>query len=217
MSARPALTPTAPWILSADGTDTPISGYALLDGRAVPRIEAVAHSLSYINRYSGHTLRPYSVAEHSLLVCDIVAQRGGDCHAQLLALMHDAHESLCGDVTAPVKLALGQRWKEFEAPLAIAMRNAHNLRATHAYHRYAVKRADLIALATERAHLTLFDSSKNAPWPDIDDLEPIEPLDDCCLLSDERCRATPEDWCDQFLARFHALQHARCHPTEVAF
>lgn len=71
----------------------------LLPGNT-PRIEAIAHSLAQINRF-GHASRPYSVAEHSLLVCEIVKSMGLDCHAQRAALMHDAHEAFTGDVATP--------------------------------------------------------------------------------------------------------------------
>ena len=210
MSPLPLPPPPVPWILSADGTDTPIVGYDGLDGHAVPPISVIAHSLSLTNRYNGHTLRPYSVAEHSLLVCDIVAAAGLDCHAQMLALLHDAHECLCGDVVAPVKRALGMRWRELETPLAVAMLNAHGLREHYRRYYLAVHHADLRALATERAHLTLFCRTKNAPWPEIDDTDPpIRAVEDSYLLGDERSHMTHTDWRNAFLARFVALESER--------
>jgi hypothetical protein len=56
----------------------------------------VAWSLSQINRFNGHCIRPYSVAEHSLLVCEIAERElGANVFCQLGALMHDAHEAFC--------------------------------------------------------------------------------------------------------------------------
>lgn len=222
MSARDITVPTpaVPWILSIDGVDRPIVGTDLLDGHAVPPITVIAHSLSHINRFNGHTFRPYSVAEHSLLVCDIVAAQGLDCHAQMLALLHDAHEALCGDVAAPVKQALGMRWRELESSLAVAVLSAHGLRETYLRYYRAIQAANLRALATERAHLTLFCHSKNAPWPQLDHADPtVLELDGSYLEHHQRCDWQPDDWRNAFLTHFFQLEKARAKcaapaPTE---
>lgn len=208
MSARDITVPTpaVPWILSIDGVDTPIVGTDLLDGHAVPHIHTLAHSLALINRFNGHTIRPYSVAEHGLLVCDIVAAQGLDCHAQMLALLHDAHEALCGDVAAPVKRALGMRWRELENPLAVAVLNAHGLRPTYRRNYRAVHAADLIALATERRDLTYFDPATNAPWPEIDDADhPVQPVADLNLLDPAFATQNWGYWHAAFIHKYHLL------------
>lgn len=66
------------------------------------RLEDIAHALSYVNRFVGHSLQPYSVANHCLQ-CSEVA-RSPD--AQLWALMHDATEAYIGDIPAPLKALL---------------------------------------------------------------------------------------------------------------
>lgn len=81
----------------------------------VPSLGEIAHSLSQINRFTGHACRPYSVAEHSLLVADIAHSLGADKEAELCALMHDAHECITGDVASPIKQVLGEVWADFEA------------------------------------------------------------------------------------------------------
>jgi hypothetical protein len=63
----------------------------------------VATALSHINRFTGHTIRPYSVAAHSLTMMQN-APRG----LQYEALMHDAHEAVLGDISTPLKRMLGQ-------------------------------------------------------------------------------------------------------------
>ena len=82
---------TTHWILTATGRDFPLSGLPTVMPDAAPRIEDIAHALAQINRYTGHAARPYSVAEHSLLVCEIVRAKGLNCHAQL---RHDPTTSL---------------------------------------------------------------------------------------------------------------------------
>ncbi|CAN7362539.1 hypothetical protein LJR118_002143 [Acidovorax sp. LjRoot118] len=197
------------WILTSEGTEQPISGFKLLMCKA-PRIEVIAHSLAQINRYTGHASRPYSVAEHSLLVADIVASMGLDHHAQRLALMHDAHESLCGDASTPVKVAVGTAWMEFEHPLALLVRTTYHLKAPYAAHGKAVRHADLLALATERRDLMRFDPKVNTPWSVID--QPgarVRPLDGIDLNTPVREAMIWRHHRDAFLARYHDLE-ARC-------
>lgn len=77
-------------------------------------IEEIAHSLSLQCRYQGHCREFYSVADHSLLVNRIVADRcgleslggdDGDRRVQRAALLHDAMEAYLpgGDIISPWK------------------------------------------------------------------------------------------------------------------
>lgn len=69
-------------------------------------IEDIAHSLSMLNRFGGHTPVPYSVAAHSI-GCALIVDSD---ILRLDALMHDATEAYLGDVTRPIKSL-----KEFDA------------------------------------------------------------------------------------------------------
>jgi 5'-deoxynucleotidase YfbR-like HD superfamily hydrolase len=45
----------------------------------------------------------YSVAQHSVIVSELVEQRGGDAEDAFAALMHDATEAYLGDMPHPLK------------------------------------------------------------------------------------------------------------------
>lgn len=63
-------------------------------------IEDIAHALALCNRFAGHTVRPYSVAQHSVL---IARSFGDDKVLAKHALLHDAAEAYIGDLTRPLK------------------------------------------------------------------------------------------------------------------
>ena len=64
-------------------------------------ITDIAHALSNICRFTGHPRGFYSVAEHSIFCSQLVPLE--DAAA---ALMHDAAEAYCGDVSSPLRALL---------------------------------------------------------------------------------------------------------------
>lgn len=65
------------------------------------RLPDISHALAILNRFTGHSRVPYSVAQHSVMVSKIV----GPTHA-LWGLLHDASEAYLGDVATPLKRML---------------------------------------------------------------------------------------------------------------
>lgn len=142
-------------------------------------INDIAMALARLNRFTGHTLLSWSVAQHSLLVLrlceDCAAKRRltGEStehmppHLARALLLHDAHEAYCGDVASPIKAALGDAWAAFETDHADHVRDALGIKAAMKHYAGAVRAWDLEALRVERARL-LGAQRGRKPWPVID-------------------------------------------------
>ena len=109
--------------------------------------EMVAGALSKICRFVGQCKFPYSVAQHSLLVMDIL-ERMGVPELRLEGLMHEAPEALLGDVSTILKRQLSQ-YKRIEHVFEERFAEKFGLDRSPSV-LALVKRADIIALATER-------------------------------------------------------------------
>lgn len=74
-------------------------------------VEDIAHALSNLCRFTGHTREFYSVAQHSVLVSDqcrcLVQASPGKSKEQAArwGLLHDASEAYLADVARPIKRA----------------------------------------------------------------------------------------------------------------
>ncbi len=98
----------------------------LLDPTPVDiEIEDIAHGLAFVARWNGQTKGdwPYSVAEHSLLVEQIMTRMSTrpEPRWQLAALLHDAPEYVIGDMISPVKVAVGPDYGALDERLAAAI------------------------------------------------------------------------------------------------
>jgi 5'-deoxynucleotidase YfbR-like HD superfamily hydrolase len=109
----------------------------------------IAHGLSHLNRFVGHTPEPYSVGEHCLLVSNLVERRTGDKKLALAGLLHDATEAYLGDVSGLLKRtdALAG-YRDIEDRLARVIEKRYNLPNCWLEH-FKVKQADKDAFEFE--------------------------------------------------------------------
>ena len=200
------------WIVTCDGHEASLE----FPTHADYTIERIAHSLAQINRFNGHASRPYSVAEHSLLVLAIAkTELQLDANGQMAALMHDAHEAFIGDIISPMKPLLGSAWKRLE------MRHSHLMSLRFGYHvamtmnHHELKVADMMALAVERAALLPHKKpcgTPSTPWPyvclDFGSSPFLIRLRDK-LMSPDRDQESWQHHRDRFIETFQHLQLER--------
>lgn len=130
-------------------------------------IEDIAHALSQLCRWTGHTRRFYSVAEHCVHVSRMVRPE-----YKLIALLHDATEAYMNDLNRPLKKSshlYGYRLTE----QMIWNRIVEKFKLSYIKIPREVKLADDIMMNTEARDL-LHDTS----WVEMDMVrkEHIEPM-----------------------------------------
>jgi hypothetical protein len=154
----------------------------------------IARALANQCRFGGHSRVFYSVAQHSVIVSQLVERRGGDVEDVFAALMHDATEAYLGDMPHPLKhrSPLGAAFKEAEDHLERAIRERFRIKPDVP----EIKRVDRALLATERRAF----SAEDWHWPE---LEGVEPLDL------ELTAWTPDEAAQAFAQRYAELDARR--------
>lgn len=157
-------------------------------------INDIAHALSMICRFGGHTKYHYSVAQHSVYVSRLVPKP-----LRMAALLHDAAEAYIGDMVRPVKTMM-HGFQKIEAIIATSVRLKYGLTLDEVNHD-DIHQADLAMLATERQQLM---RELDLPWPILNNIEPaeihIKPM-------------MPNEARDLFLLTFHTYQNHRTKPS----
>lgn len=151
--------------------------------------DAIAEHLGKETRYNGATPDvQYSVAQHSSIGADAILESGGNATEAAYFLLHDAHEAILKDDTAPKKQALAEIAQEQFGVLATEIVEAFELltyRHDDAIHcaagmawppsfkmQMVVKKFDLIMFVTEWRDLM-----HNTPHPNWAPYSGIKPLD----------------------------------------
>ena len=147
------------------------------------KIRDIAHSLSMICRYNGHSKYFYSVSEHSILVASLLESPTD----KLAGLLHDASETYISDITRPVKGILAD-YKDIEHRIMDVIKKVFNIKDADWK---LVKQADNMVLASEAKVLM---KSKGKDWY----------LPDGCADVQLVCM-NPEEAEKEFLARYCEL------------
>lgn len=125
-------------------------------------INDIAHALSHICRFNGHSISHYSVAQHSVLCSYEVPEEYA-----LDALLHDAAEAFVGDITRPLKEMLGATFYLAESKVQSAITAMFGARLAMPK---CVKDADLVLLRTEERDVM----PPHDPWPFPDHIQPLK-------------------------------------------
>ncbi len=149
--------------------------------RNVIDLADIAISLARIPRFTCHTTRVYTVAEHAIAValeCYVRHLRSEAPAvearaAALVGLHHDDAEAYLGDVSAPLKawLGLGDKLKPIEHAVeeAIIGKHIQSEAARQWIHRDYVKPADLRLLRWESEHM--LPGGRRDEWPVLEGVE----------------------------------------------
>lgn len=155
------------WLLTA-------SGRKLIYLR--PEVESIcladiAQCLSMLCRFTGATTQFYSVAQHSILVGQLVKQildyecvdnQTVEYWDQILAaLFHDAEESYINDLASPLKACMGGRYRWIASGIQRKIFERYGV--DWAYHNATVKEGDNKALLIERFYLM----PDHPGWPKV--------------------------------------------------
>jgi 5'-deoxynucleotidase YfbR-like HD superfamily hydrolase len=95
---------------------------------AMIEISDIAQGLSNNSHFAGQIPHFFSIAQHSVMVCDEYATSNPEVSddMKLLALMHDASEGYLGDVIKPLKIYLPD-FVRIEKRLMMIIANRYNL------------------------------------------------------------------------------------------
>ena len=151
-------------------------------------IEEIAHALSQLCRFTGHTKEFYSVAQHSVMVSWLLPPE-----LRLIGLLHDAAEAFVGDINAPLKQLLPQV-KELENRIQAAI-----------YKQYGVVDTIRAAAMVKEADIRMLMTEKR-------DLMPGMPLDEWgdWVKRYKPMRAKIEPWTPQY-ARYQFIEDCYNH------
>ncbi len=148
-------------------------------------IRDIAHGLSMVCRFGGHTKFHYSVAQHSVLVSTLVPEGYA-----MQALLHDAAEYVLGDLPTPLKAMIPQ-YRAIERNMTRVIEQAFDIEVGPTC-KAAIKRADLEALKVERAQLLPPTERK---WPQLDGI-----LMPSCTIDRQSNNVASRRFLNRFLA-----------------
>lgn len=117
MTRMRSVAPELLWFTSHSGVQ--VHPFAFTE--AMVNLADVTHGLSHQGRFGGQAREWYSIAQHSILVAYLLHNVFGQPTLCWAGLMHDAPESLFGDVVSPIKRGLPDYRAAYNAAEAIML------------------------------------------------------------------------------------------------
>lgn len=112
-------------------------------------IEDIAHSLSNLCRFTGHTKQFYPVAQHCIWVAKTLEAWGEPLSTLFAGIHHEDGEAYYGDLSSPLKILLGDAYKTLRGPIDRAAEKAFGLDDLPPWVWERVKLADNCVLLAE--------------------------------------------------------------------
>jgi hypothetical protein len=157
-------------------------------------IEDISHALSNACRFSGHTKRFFSVAEHSCNVADYLYKRYSSKKLARFGLFHDGSETYFVDIPRPIKPCLNN-YKEIEEGIQTLIYEKFCGEAPNEAQYKLIKHADNVMLFAEAHNLML---SRGIGWQDYHTY--IKEAQDVEIIG-----LSPEDAKHRFVLTYHSL------------
>src|SRR5437764_15264431 len=117
--------------------------------------EDIAHALSNICRFTGHTKYFYSVGTHSILCADLARKDGMSAKIQLYCLLHDASEAYLADINRPLKSLIAWQYCPLEEEVSSVIFEHFNLPQPTDEEWKTIKHYDNFMLANEIGQLMI--------------------------------------------------------------
>lgn len=182
------------WLLTRSGRTANLRciGIEQLD------LPTIAHSLSQINRFVGHTTRSISEAEHALNVVEVMQREYGVRDPAVLAagLLNNAYKTLSGDISAGMKDLLGAAWTLEKIRIQQSVLRQLGYWIAHNANKQLIEGASEHVKSAEREQLMYDDGDT---WP----CQVTHPAPDWLRLGSEQ---HPEAWRRAYLDRFNGFQ-----------
>tara|TARA_R110001632_G_scaffold109706_3_gene220055 strand:+ start:2540 stop:3112 length:573 start_codon:yes stop_codon:yes gene_type:complete len=138
-------------------------------------IKDIEVSLNNILRFTGHhkERKPLTVAQHSLLCLELVKLTYPDeDELYLKVFIHDFAEAYIGDISSPVKKALGKFFYDWADPIEHTTNMAFLNTPITVEEKQKIKYIDLMSLDIERR--CMWNQMGKDKWPQVDESRTLE-------------------------------------------